>query len=765
MPKKIFISFLILLSAIVSKAAIGDWKLYTSYHNATYCEVINDKVYILASGALYSYQEEDEEIRLYDKISHLNDINILFIKYCKEIEGLVIVYENANIDIMYNDESVYNISDFKNKSMTEKVINNLSIVGKNAYISTNFGIVELDLERKEFNNTYTLNKNIISSYYFNGNIYASSDEGILRGNINDNLLDLNNWNKINSIKATDFCEFKGELFFIVNSKGIYTLNDNNIISEKIKISEKYNYIYKYNEQLVTGGANSVIIMNGTADYSKYDLDGKSIFIKTTGNEFWNCKGYNGIVKAKKEGNSITDNSESIIPDSPKRNYCEYMTFSGDKLLIAGGNLNYFDINFYDATIMEYYYKEDRWHNYDENEVKEAIGQNLLYRNICTIDEDPLEEGHLFAGSFGHGIFEFREGEFIKHYNYDNSPLESVVAGSPKYIRISKVKFDKEGNLWVVNTGMKNIIKVLKSDGTWQELYYRDIQYVPTASDIYFDSRGWLWVVSLQQDAGLFCAKINDTPLDTSDDETKSWFAKFTNQDGISYDIYQIYGFAEDKNGQIWVGTNTGLFVIENPKTFFSKGTFTQIKIPRNDGTGLADYLLNGVYIQSIFIDGANRKWIGTKNNGIYLISSDGQETIHHFTTENSPLPSNSIVSIAVNEESGEVFIGTEKGLASFMGNATEPEETLNENNIHAYPNPVRADYSGDISIVGLTFDCNIKIVDAAGSLINEGTSTGGSYTWDGRNRRGEKVASGVYYVLTYDENGNEGVATKILIIK
>lgn len=765
MSKKIFLSFLIILSAIVSKAAIGEWKLYTSYNNATYCEVIDDKVYVLASGALFSYQESDEEIRLYDKISHLNDINILFIRYCKEIDGLVIIYENANIDIMYNDESVYNISDFKNKSMTEKVINNLSIIGKTAYISTNFGIVELDLEKKEFNNTYTLNKNVNCSYYFNGKIYAGTNEGILCGNINDNLLDLNNWNIISSIKVTDFCEFKEELFFIANSKGIYALNNNNIISEKIKVSEKYHYIYKKNEQLVTGGENSVIIMNGTTDYSKYNLDGKSKFIKTEGNTYWNCKGYNGIVKCKADGNNITDENESIIPNGPRRNHCEYITFSGDKLLIAGGNLNYFDIIFYDATIMEYYYKEDRWYNYDENEVKEVIGKNKQYRNICTLDEDPLEERHIFAGSFGHGIYEFRDGEFIKHYNFENSPLESVVTNSPNYIRISKVKFDNEGNLWVVNTGMKNIIKVLKPDGTWEQLYYKDIQYVPTASDIYFDSRGWLWVVSLQQDAGLFCAKINDTPLDTSDDDTKSWFAKFTNQDGISYDIYQIYGFVEDKNGQIWVGTNTGLFVIENPNTFFNKGIFTQIKIPRNDGTGLADYLLNGVYIQNIFVDGANRKWIGTKNNGIYLISADGQETIHHFTIENSPLPSNSIVSIAVNEESGEVFIGTEKGLVSFMGNATKPEETLDENNIHAYPNPVRADYNGYISIVGLTFDCNIKIVDTAGSLINEGTSTGGSYTWDGRNRKGEKVASGVYYVLTYDENGDEGVATKILIIK
>lgn len=167
----------------------------------------------------------------------------------------------------------------------------------------------------------------------------------------------------------------------------------------------------------------------------------------------------------------------------------------------------------------------------------------------------------------------------------------------------------------------------------------------------------------------------------------------------------------------------------------------------------------------IHVDGANRKWIGTRNNGIYLLSEDGQETIHHFTMDNSPLPSNGIVSIAINDESGEVFIGTYNGIVSFMGNATKPETELDENKVHAFPNPVRADYSGDISIIGLTFNCDVKIVDAAGFLIYEGVSNGGEFVWDGRNSKGEKVASGVYYVLAADEEGNEGVATKILIVR
>ena len=244
-----------------------------------------------------------------------------------------------------------------------------------------------------------------------------------------------------------------------------------------------------------------------------------------------------------------------------------------------------------------------------------------------------------------------------------------------------------------------------------------------------------------------------------------WKKHIVNQDGISYEVYMIYTVKEDKNGQMWVGTNTGLFVIDDPEKFFNDGIYKQIKVPRNDGTGLADYLMNGSWIKVITVDEANRKWIGTEDNGVYLLSEDGLETIHHFTVDNSLLPSNNITSITINHSNGEVFIGTNKGLVSFMSDAVTPEEILEKKNIHAYPNPVKADYNGLISIVGLTDNCNVKITDAAGYLINEGVSNGGMYNWNGRNSKGEKVASGVYYVLFHDQEGNESVATKILITR
>ena len=764
MVKRIF-AILSILIAITANAGIGDWVLYPSYHNATYCQTAGDKVYVLASGALYSYNTSDEEVRVYDKINTLSDIDITHIEYCKDIKALVVVYSNANIDILFDDEEVYNITDFKNKPLPDKRINGVDIQGTTAYLSTVFGIVELDLEEYEFTNTYTTGLNTYCTYLFNGTLFCGTETGMYSCATDKNLLDKNNWVKKNNYFTKAICELDGMLYCYLDEFGIYSYNaSNNILKDVVyNHGEKYNAMYSNGKEIIASAKKKTTIITSPTDVTVYK-NSNSNFILKDGNHFWDCKGYNGIVKCIAKDGEIIVNSTAVTPDSPVRNYCEYMKFaSDDKLLVAGGNLNYFDITFYDGTLMEYDYSGNRWNNLPEDTIKQATG--IPYLNLCSIDEDPAEPGHYFAGSFGYGLYEFRNGKFVKHYSTHNSPLESVIPTNTRFVRIPSVKFDKEGNLWCINTGTKNIVKVLKSDGTWCELYYKPIEKLATMVEPVMDSRGWLWLKSLQGEAGIFCAKMNGTPLDNSDDESKAWLNKFVNQDGISYDIYQVFALAEDREGQMWVGTNTGLFVIDNPKTFFNNGVFKQIKVPRNDGTGLADYLLSGTYIKSIQIDGANRKWIGTNDDGVYLISADGLETIHHFTTDNSPLPSNNIVSIAINDRSGEVFIGTDKGIASYMSDATRPEEKLDENNIYAYPNPVKADYSGNIAIVGLTHDCNVKIVDTAGYLINEGTSNGGQYTWNGRNARGEKVASGVYYVLTYDSNGNEGVATKIVVIR
>ena len=193
--------------------------------------------------------------------------------------------------------------------------------------------------------------------------------------------------------------------------------------------------------------------------------------------------------------------------------------------------------------------------------------------------------------------------------------------------------------------------------------------------------------------------------------------------------------------------------------------FTQVKVPRDDGSGLADYLMNGVSVECIAIDGGNRKWVGTTDNGVYLLSADGLKTVEHFTIENSPLISNEINDIAIDGETGEVFIATTKGLCSYRGNATDPATSMSSSNLKVFPNPVREDYLGDVHITGLMYNSNVKIVSAAGKLVAEGTSVGGEFSWDCCQKNGRRVNSGIYYALCTDEDGKKGAVAKILIVR
>ena len=222
---------------------------------------------------------------------------------------------------------------------------------------------------------------------------------------------------------------------------------------------------------------------------------------------------------------------------------------------------------------------------------------------------------------------------------------------------------------------------------------------------------------------------------------------------------------EDRNGSLWIGTTNGPFVVNNHKRLLdlSSTAFTRIKIPRNDGTDLADYLLENENIVAIAVDGANRKWIGTEANGVYLISEDGLESLHHFTQSNSPLPSDNILSLVTDNNSGIVYMGTDKGLIGYQSDAIEGKESYSD--VYAYPNPVRPDYSGVITITGLMENSLVKITDINNNLIYQANSLGGQICWDGLNVNGNRVATGVYLVYSSIEDGKEGCVTKILFVK
>lgn len=765
--KRLITTFCFLLFtvyAIDAQIAIGSWRAHLSYHNTTQSAPAGNIVYALSNGALFSYDKEDSSIRLYNKVNLLSDNNIAYIAYNKTFKILLIIYTNSNIDLLINDDEVYNIPDYKNKDIAQdKTVNSIFFDSDYAYLSTNFGILILNLKKKEISNTYTLNKKVTSSVVYNQTIYAATDEGIYSGKTANNLLDTNNWELINYKVINKLLLFENTLIGNILNDGIYkydlTTNSINRI-----ITGNYSFINTFNDKLIAGNTQVIAIFNHVDSYNYITINDSLLQLSYDGNTFWGSCGSYGLkgFKYNSETNKLETIYSSIIPNSPIRNLPYYMTFTNNRLLVCGGGMGADRYN-NPGTIMMF--ENESWTNFQEEGIVDKTG--VQYKDITSIIQDPRDPEHYFASSGGEGLYEFTNIKFTNLYNLNNSILASALPEDnlkQNYVRTNGLQYDNNNNLWMVNSEVTNIINILKSDGKWINLYYSDIANIPTFERILFDKRGWAWLTSMRYKPGIFCLNTNSTLEDTSDDKTK-FISSFTNQDGISLGELRIYCITEDKDGYIWIGTEKGPLVIYNPTTIFDDNFYcTQIKVPRNDNTNYADFLLSSEKVNAICVDGVNRKWIGTQNNGIFLLSEDGLGTIYHFNIDNSPLLSNTIQSIVINPFTGEIFIGTSNGLISYKSDATEAEKTFSET-AHAFPNPVRPDYTGLITITGLIRDSNIKITDVNGNLIKEGTSIGGQFTWNGKKSNGKRVASGIYFVLASNSEGKEGIATKILIIK
>ena len=683
--KRFLFSAYVFLCGVLFAMAAGEWKIYASYHNATKAVKCDSRIFVLANGNLFSYDVDDETIETYDKTESLSGFGIKDMAYSSDTRQLVLVYKDGNIDLLGMDGESWNMPDMKNADIADKTLNRLVVVGNEAFVCLNSGLVILDLQAKYYVAMYSLGK-VTDVAVQDGKIYAKTNSGVKEGDRKANLLDLANW------KASTANIAFGQ-------------------TEEEKAKEK----------------------------------------------------------------ELMQKVESIVIDSPIRNYSYKLNMSGDRLLVAGGNF-YYPENNYTGTAMKY--EGGRWTAFDEEGPLELVGASA-YQNVTDVVQDPYDTEHHWLGTPRSGIYEFRNYKLVNHYTDGNSPLTSVLPNSVNagnYVRVTALQYDGGGNLWMCNNQRETIVHILKKDGTWAGLYYDEIAYFATFDNILFDSRGWAWINSRRTTnvssstgvasiAGMMVINTNGT-LDNQSDDKHKFISTFYNQDGTKYTPNLFYCAAEDADGAMWIGTSGGLFVCYDPKTVFNNDFYlSQVKVPRNDGSNLADYLMNGVGVKCIAIDGGNRKWIGTVNDGVYLISANGLETIEHFTVDNSPLISNEINDIAINGENGEVFIATADGLCSFQGDATDPAASMKSDNLKVFPNPIRPEYNGNVHITGLMRNSDVKIVSAAGRLVTEGTSVGGEFSWNCCYKTGKRVASGIYYALCTDEEGNNGACAKILIIK
>ena len=455
--------------------------------------------------------------------------------------------------------------------------------------------------------------------------------------------------------------------------------------------------------------------------------------------------------------------KTLKPFGPDYNHFYEAKFLNSKLYTTGG---YFISGIPDPVypgIIQVYDGND-WTTYEEN-----IGDKTGYRyiDINCLDVMPGNPQYVIAGGRS-GMYEFNDGKLVRYHNKDNSPLRGAFDRGNElgneYVLISGMKFDNNGHLWVLNNQTQGVtlLEFDPVENKWTDHHNKILTNdngigKHTFRSLFIDSRGLLWFVNDNWvEPAVFCCDMSNDAIVKYD--------SFVNQDGQRYSVSWITCVCEDKEGNIWVGTDKGPFMIQKNEIGESSVTFYQVKIPRNDGSNFADYLLNNVSISAIAIDGGNRKWFGSDNAGVFLMSADNMEQLQSFTTSNSKLISDNIAYISINPTSGEVFFLSDKGLCSYQSDATNPAETMDNDEVRAYPNPVTPDYTGLITVTGLTYDADVKITSSNGALIAEGRSNGGMFTWDGCDRQGRRVASGVYMVVTATSDGKKGTVCKIAVI-
>ena len=462
-------------------------------------------------------------------------------------------------------------------------------------------------------------------------------------------------------------------------------------------------------------------------------------------------------------NNYIETVKTLQPGGPKYNNFGFMRFKNNILYTCGGGFEAtIDVEL-PATIQ--IFDNNEWSHLQDDSIKgyypgtEASSWKSV--DMQEVDVDPSDSKHIFGASRT-GLYEYYDGKLITYYNKDNSELRSATS-SNRYVQVKTLLYDKEGNLWLLQSSVaeRSLIKIAK-DGTWKIYEFPELvnegKSLKRMQGLFEDSRGYLWFVNCYyQKTSFYC-------FDPQSETIINEFTSLVNQDGLSTTDYTPYMVAEDLEGNIWVATNAGPFVVEKDQIGQANAHVTQIKVPRNDGSNYADYLFAGTVVRSIVVDGGGRKWIGTQGSGIYLISADNMTQIEHFTTENSPLLSNNIESMTINNETGELFIGTDVGLCTYMSDATAAESEMVTDNIYAFPNPVVKDYNGLITVRGLSLDADVKILSVSGKLIAQGRSNGGTFTWNGRDSSGRRVATGVYMVATATKDGKKGTVCKIAVI-
>lgn len=771
MQAKTLFTVLLLFAVIITKAQnakIGQFYDHLPYSSATVIAKSNDKIFVGAGQAMFTYDIADGSIETLSKVNALSDLGITSLAYSDALGKLIIGYESGNIDILQNNR-IINIPDIVRTSIQGvKSVNSILIDGNLAYLSAGFGVVKLDIQRNEIKETFFIGDDATSVFVneialFNDTIYAATKQGMYAAKLTGtNLVDFQNWTQLQSLPIGNYntiCQSENMLITnfntsVYNQDTIWSLSNNKW--SKTSFPEYFN-----------GELNKIFFQNGKWLFA-YAFGAR--FVEPDLSSSYSMPGYGNGFKTSEVGGIIIESNNKywvadknyglllqefgtynqFLPAGPASFQAWAMDYKNDELWVASGSLTPGRANNFQRNGI-YRYKNREWSSFNGG------GYDSIF-DITSIAINPFTPGEVYAGSWGKGLAKTQDGVLMQVFDGSNS---TITANSVfEYYTVGDVTFDANGTLWATVSGLPNAnvtFPIVSYDGTTWRGYDMNNQLVTqtAATELLIDDFNNKWFVS--DGNGVFVFNDNNTPDEDNDDKIA---LITTGESKGNLPTKQVNAIAMDNDAKLWIGTDEGLIVVNSTfSPFDNQLTADRIIIEQE---GAFEFLLESVIINTIKIDGANRKWIGTQSNGVYLITADGQETIHQFTADNSPLLSNTIFDIEIFGSTGEVFFATDKGLMSYIGDATDPDAY--DGPTYAYPNPVRPDYEGEIGIKGLVPNAEVKITDITGNVIYETFSKGTTATWDGNSLNGKRAQTGVYIVFSVADDGEEKEVAKILFI-
>lgn len=753
--------FLTCLEASAQSGSIGSWREHLPYRQGAYVATAAQRIFCATNQGLFAYGKDDQSLQRLSKLNGLNDFGISHISYSSDYKRLIIAYENANIDLLDDNNKVTNLNDISRKNIPgNKRINHITVAGRYVYFACGFGIVVLDLQRMEIKETYYIGANgaavnVMDVALSDTKIFAATETGVFSADLNNpNLADYNNWTQI-LIDATANTYNRATVFnnnLLVNvhtSAGDSILKWNNgwLAADSTLPKSGTNYALKtVGSELLIINADSVITYDNSFQVLSV-INGNNIpgmlpnDVLKDGQGYWMADRANGLIEYN--GNAYT----KYFPIGPNSEAVAAMQVVDGRLWVIHGPKNRGWNNSYKYEGFSYY-EEGKWVSYDLNYTHTPLFSQYNFFDNMSVAVDPSDKDHLFVGSGGAGMIEFKDGTAMGHYNTLNSTLKEQV-GNPGQVKVHGIALDDDANLWVTNAGVNTVLNLRKPNGQWRSFNVPGaVNSGAKTGDIVIDENGAKWVAVFENvglSDGILYYDDSGTPDNVSDDQYSL----------ISISSHRVRSLAVDMDGTIWAGLDAGIYV------FYPPSLEPQKIIIKQEGS--YQYLLETESVTAIYVDGANRKWVGTENAGVFLFSADGQEQLQHFTTSNSPLFSNNIYAITIDGKTGQVYIGTDKGLISYQSDAVEGKESCTD--VEVYPNPVSSGYAGPIAIKGVPENGTVKITDASGNLVFETQALGGQAVWYGNNLKGERASTGVYLVYAMNQEGEETCNAKLLFTR